>query len=346
MLNQCGYRFDIDEEVIGIYFLALLKEVLEEEGHELRGYAGPESDLKNFKKRISLRRVLHCLGASLEGVEPGLGIRYGRRLSITSADTLGQLIMSSPTLGKAMEYVCRFRLLLAMSFDLEFDCSETLAVVRSRHFGSDMLPLSMQHFLAEALYTCFMEQARWLGAKTMYYQRLSFPYPKPAHVKQYHNLFGCELEFNASCHEVSFPREYLNVSIPTANRALETLKQQHCGAVLEKWQKRFCVIQQVNDILFQSYPDFPAIEQVAVQLEMSRSSLYRKLSERNTSYQCLINAFKRKQSINLLKDTCLSVEEVAEHLGFSDASSFRRAFKSWTGMQPSVVRAGGQARLQ
>lgn len=342
MKHSYGYRFDKDDAVIGVFFLSLLKAMLEEEGLSLKGYAGNIADLEDYTKRVSLKQLLSCLHCSLEHVPAGFGLRYGALVPITSADTLGQLVMSSPDVGKAMEYLCRYRLLMAMSFDVELVCNESYVSIRSKHFGGAELPLALQYFLSEALYSCFLSQARWLTGKPLTLQEISFPYARPCHAKLYEQHFACTLNFNADRHEVVFDRNYLDLPLPTANAALEKLKSGHCESVLSRWKRRFCIIQQVNDILEQSFPDFPSIESVAEQLGISRSSLYRKLNERDTSYQCLINAYKRRQSILMLQETMLSVEEVAEQLGFSDASSFRRAFKGWTGQKPSVVRASGQ----
>jgi len=44
----------------------------------------------------------------------------------------------------------------------------------------------------------------------------------------------------------------------------------------------------------------------------------------------------------LLRHTPLSVAEVAERLGYEDASYFARAFRTYAGCTPSAYRAGGQ----
>jgi len=42
--------------------------------------------------------------------------------------------------------------------------------------------------------------------------------------------------------------------------------------------------------------------------------------------------------MRLLTETPLSVELIAEQLGYSDASNFAKAFKGWNGMSPSEFR--------
>jgi AraC-like DNA-binding protein len=42
--------------------------------------------------------------------------------------------------------------------------------------------------------------------------------------------------------------------------------------------------------------------------------------------------------MQLLRHPEMSVDRVAQHLGFSDASNFRRAFTQWTGESPAQWR--------
>ena len=99
------------------------------------------------------------------------------------------------------------------------------------------------------------------------------------------------------------------------------------------------VVQQVYDALGSDLQvSTPSQAWVARRLGMSERSLKRRLQERQTSFRELREAQLLERSRMLLRDG-LSVESVAEVLGFSEARAFRRAYKRWTGQSPSAFRS-------
>ncbi len=71
---------------------------------------------------------------------------------------------------------------------------------------------------------------------------------------------------------------------------------------------------------------------------MSERSLRRRLAEEGVSLSELKDELRLQLAIELLRDTRLTMEDIAESLAFSDAASFRRAFRRWTGEAPQDYR--------
>jgi AraC-like DNA-binding protein len=71
---------------------------------------------------------------------------------------------------------------------------------------------------------------------------------------------------------------------------------------------------------------------------MSARTLQRRLHDEATSFAALLDTFRREASVRLLRERDLSVEEVAFMLGYSEPSSFYRAFRRWTGQTPRIYR--------
>jgi AraC-like DNA-binding protein len=64
----------------------------------------------------------------------------------------------------------------------------------------------------------------------------------------------------------------------------------------------------------------------------------RRLSELGTSYQRILDDVRRELAIEYLRTTNLTVQEIAELLGYSEVTNFRRAFMRWVEMSPYQYR--------
>ncbi|GAA2031163.1 AraC family transcriptional regulator [Nocardiopsis rhodophaea] len=83
----------------------------------------------------------------------------------------------------------------------------------------------------------------------------------------------------------------------------------------------------------------PAAHEVAARLNMSPQTLRRHLRAEGVSFREIRDRVLRDAAVSALADGGWSVAEVAEHLGFSEASAFQRAFKRWAGTTPGAYRS-------
>tara|TARA_R110001592_G_scaffold181178_1_gene423843 strand:- start:390 stop:1427 length:1038 start_codon:yes stop_codon:yes gene_type:complete len=77
----------------------------------------------------------------------------------------------------------------------------------------------------------------------------------------------------------------------------------------------------------------------AQQIGMSQATLKRRLREHGLSFQQLLDLYQLELALIELLLKRASVDEVATRLNFHDSSNFRRAFKRWTGLSPSLMKA-------
>ena len=82
----------------------------------------------------------------------------------------------------------------------------------------------------------------------------------------------------------------------------------------------------------------PSLKEIASIFCMSPATFKRRLKEHGTSYQMLKDAQRYESAKSLISNKSLSLERIAEQLGFSDASNFSKSFKNWSGMSPGVFR--------
>ena len=82
---------------------------------------------------------------------------------------------------------------------------------------------------------------------------------------------------------------------------------------------------------------------IACLLGVSERTLQRRLSEGGCSFTDIVDGFRREESARLLCNPHLALVEVANKLGYSEQTSFTRAFKRWTGVTPGSWRRGRAA---
>jgi AraC-like DNA-binding protein len=81
-----------------------------------------------------------------------------------------------------------------------------------------------------------------------------------------------------------------------------------------------------------------SIDDVAAPLRVSTRTLKRRLACAGTTFQRLRDEVQFELSCQLLRNTTISASQIASIVGFSESSSFNRAFRRWAGVPPAEWR--------
>jgi len=74
-------------------------------------------------------------------------------------------------------------------------------------------------------------------------------------------------------------------------------------------------------------------------------SLQRRLGEEKTTYLEVIDKVRCRAAMSHMSDSELTISQITERLGYSENSSFTRAFRRWTGTTPTEYRSRDTVRL-
>lgn len=85
------------------------------------------------------------------------------------------------------------------------------------------------------------------------------------------------------------------------------------------------------------------LEQVAARLNMPARRLRERLATAGVRFNDLITDYRCRLAKELLLETDERVEVIVERTGFSEPSTFYRAFKRWVGETPVEFRKRGRA---
>ena len=138
----------------------------------------------------------------------------------------------------------------------------------------------------------------------------------------------------AKQNEIIFSMKDLKKPFLTANNIMvEYLEPQLKQKLAEMESETFeTFTSRVQKKLFQLIPSGQfGLENVAEEFGISGRTLQRNLSAENTSFNQMVKDIQKIMTFNYLEAKELSIDEIAYLVGYTELSSFYRAFKKWTG---------------
>jgi len=88
-----------------------------------------------------------------------------------------------------------------------------------------------------------------------------------------------------------------------------------------------------------------SMDSVAAQIGMHRRTLNRRLKRHDMFYGEALESVKCEVACQLLRDTNLQMQQIAESLRYSSAGNFSTAFRRWNGITPSAYRRSAKNRI-
>ncbi|SEQ30581.1 AraC-type DNA-binding protein [Solimonas aquatica] len=171
-------------------------------------------------------------------------------------------------------------------------------------------------------------------------QRVDMPYPRPAEAAQYEAHFGCPVRWDQKEGRFWIDQALMNLKFPTHDPAAHALYRNLCDQQLVDQQRELDNLSHkvlLHLELFEGRP--PDAGRIAEFFGLAERSLRRRLAQEGSSLRGLVASARQNKAQQLLRHSELSVEAIAERLGYSEPAAFIHAFERWTGMSPSRYRA-------
>jgi AraC-like DNA-binding protein len=265
---------------------------------------------------------------------PALGLDFGQRIHLSHLGVLGLLLMSSESVGAAIEGGLKYYRSLAPAWDLELRVEGSEAVLTAREVIS-FAPF--RPFATESLLTAFGALNRQLFGIDVVYD-VQVHYSAPPHADCYRSFFDGTVHFDAEYTRITFDGSLLQRPLAGADGATARWAERECAALLSNLSCQNGIVEQARTLLRQVPGRYLTQEALARTLQTSTRSMRRSLKGLGTSYTQLLEEALREHAVEYLVTKRMNTEDVAAELGFSDARSFRRAFKRWTGKTPNEYR--------
>jgi AraC-like DNA-binding protein len=242
---------------------------------------------------------------------------------------LEHLGMATDTLEEATALQNRFLRLLRDGLRAQFDVDGEQCTVHL-----ELLP-DEPPVLVELTFAVAVNLARRVARRTVPLREVWFTHKAPPDLAPYTAAFGCPVRFNAPSNAIVGSlaefRRPLTSGSESFRRRITQQAERFLAALpsLDFFEDRVCA--QIEAELPSGNTNAAA---VAEKLNVSARTLHRRLHQESTSYQDLLDRVRFRLAVRHL-GAGRTVAEVAHLVGFAQASTFHRAFKSWTGETPA-----------
>ena len=304
-----------------------------------------------FKKAAIDRKSVDDPGAQLSGNQefefqrafadctrdvPGLWLQTGQNYRLMSYGPLGLAILAARNVREACRILDDFQLLTfsLMYYEVHWDHEQPTALVAH----DEKVPKELREF----------HQERALGSATVFLNdmvqgkfplaRIDSVLDRPDNWLDIETLVGAPVRFNARQTQWVFQNGVGDKPLPMGNPLLEETYARQCADLVRKAKVEDNLVDRLYNLLVRESQGFPNAATAARRLNVSERTLFRKLRNHDLSYGLVLDQIREKRAQELLVQSRLSMETIAEILGFAETASFSRAFKRWTGVPPTHFR--------
>lgn len=290
-----------------------------------------EAALVDRDARVPIRCQI-AIGEAIIAARPrvNLGLVVLRRVQPRVLGALGYALTSSRSLDQALATFTRYQSFLtdAMRWRRSDPCTVEVEV-------HDELA-RIGHPIETSVGMWVMLGRRLAGTRWIP-RTLSFRHAPLGDVREHAELFGVAPHFEAERDVLVLETETLELPVVDATLSLRSPLLELLEARLPTPPEAE-IVTRLRAELRRELARGTSKTAVARTLGMSSRTLARRLHEAGTSYTKVLDETRRRLALDLLADPRLAVYELAFLLGYSEPSTFHRAFRRWTGESPDAWR--------
>lgn len=267
--------------------------------------------------------------------DPNIGLHIAEKMPVYKGQVLQYLFLSSSTFGDGLQRALNYQRLLS---DATLAIFELVGEEASIKVSSSSERVNKLRHLSEAVAFGLLRFFRYVTDNKFELNRVHFTHDLDGDLSEHERIFGCEVLFSQPDNRLFFSTDYLDIPSLHAEPELLQLHEKLASEHVAKLERQD-VVARINRIIGEILETGQVnLEQVAAKLDIKPRTLRTRLAEANTNFNQLLADYRCNLAKRLLANTDESIDEIVYLTGFSEPSTFYRAFKRWTEITPIEYR--------
>lgn len=279
--------------------------------------------------------ILDCI-REFRGDDVVLLDAYADHVQTDHLGVLGLAIKTAPTLRESLQRVERYYRLVTDTAVYRLDVTGEPAFLIFQPQSAHNATLEFRN---ESALAGFARNMRRFVGSGLSLEFVSFRHCCRSDPRRYEKLFGCPVRFQSERDAIALRTEMLDLSNRLGDAAVSDFVTDHLEAEFGSLQDSASLgnklVHRLTPTLSNGLPQAAAI---AREMGMSERTLYRRLAEEGLTFRDVVRRAQSALAKEMLRESAVSIAEVAFMTGFSEQSTFSRAFKRWVGQAPAQFR--------
>ena len=325
---------NIDASYIRIWFdfftqVGISQQVLESLLQEDR------DELDEPEKQIPFHPFHAMMLKGAELIKPGVALNIGNQMAGKLKIIASHLCISSSTLEDVLHQFIRYSKIICEPYGWKMERMGRYTYL-SLDFPTDK---EFATHLVEGFLTSTTFIVQYLIDSEFNPKEIHFRFDSPEFIQEYKDSFQSKLKFNMAIDAILFNDEQLALGVsedvPNFYESMESYQDDLLETINSESDFKDKIKRLILTDLSGGRVD---IKSIAKKLNMEVVQMTDKLKDEGVSFHLLFKDIRKDLSLLYLKNEVTSLVDVAFLLGYSDLTSFKRAFKSWVGLTPFEYR--------
>lgn len=331
------------DKIYPVAKIAVIAALLAEEGipveDALAGLSLSVEQLQSPATKVSGAQVLQsCRNAVRLSRDPRFAYRASMKYCVSTYGMYGFAALSSPNFRETIAFSVAYHRLATPLTHVDFKEEGRTATWTITPLPLAEVDAPLHEFIVKLHMGVLLALHRKMLGAAFKPTRVDYALGQAQDDEDAAAFFGCPVLHGQSENRFVFDAAWLDRQPDFGNEHVYAELRQLCDGLLKDFELGTGVAGQVRKLILSNLSQPVGFERVAECLNMSGRSLRRRLQEEGTSFGQLADELRGQVAIKYVRDTDLSVEDIASAVGFSDAASFRHAFRRWTNTAPREYR--------
>jgi AraC-like DNA-binding protein len=274
--------------------------------------------------------------------DPDIGLHLCPHLPVFRGEVLDYIFFSSSTFRDGLRRALKYLRLVSDALEIRVEETGDLARGSIRYQGDDAE--TPRHTEILVTYGVIQFARRFAGSK-LQLRGVELRCAALSPASDYAAIFGCPVTLATEHSAILFDRAVLDQSSPHSDPELLSLHEELAEKRLSNLERQD-LIERIRSLFAQKLEiEHCELEDVAAQLGIPARRLRFELARAGTSFSDLLAEFRFSLAKRLLGKTDERIDNIVYLTGFSEPSTFYRAFKRWSGMTPVQYREQKREQL-